>query len=82
MTEIWKDIVGFNGRYMVSNLGRVKSLYKNGKEKILKPLKKDDGYQQIQLWNHYKISQPLIHRLVFEAFYRRLLPNEECHHIN
>ena len=23
-----------------------------------------------------------VHRLVFEAFYRRLLPNEDCHHIN
>ena len=26
MTEIWKDIQGYEGLYQVSNLGRVKSL--------------------------------------------------------
>ena len=26
MKEIWKEIEGFNGQYLVSNLGRVKSL--------------------------------------------------------
>ena len=26
MTEIWKDIEGYNGIYQISNLGRVKSL--------------------------------------------------------
>jgi len=25
-TEVWKDIKGYEGRYQVSNLGRVKSL--------------------------------------------------------
>lgn len=81
MIEIWKDVRNFEGRYQVSNFGRVKSLYKNGKQRILKPLINGE-YQQIQLYNHYKKEQPLIHRLVFETFYRRLLPNEECHHIN
>lgn len=48
MTEVWKDIKGYEGRYQVSNMGRVKSLErtvikKNGrkqhiKERILKPL--------------------------------------------
>ena len=28
--EIWKDIAGFEGHYQVSNLGRVKSLFKGG----------------------------------------------------
>ena len=26
MNEIWKDIVGYEGKYQVSNLGRVRSL--------------------------------------------------------
>ena len=48
MEEIWRDIKGFEGKYMVSNLGRVKSLNyrRTGKEKILKayPNKDDYGY--------------------------------------
>ena len=27
MTEMWKDIEGYNGIYQISNLGRVKSLW-------------------------------------------------------
>ena len=29
MTEIWKDIQGYEGFYQISNLGNVKSLEKN-----------------------------------------------------
>lgn len=27
MEEIWKDIVGYEGKYQISSYGRVKSLY-------------------------------------------------------
>ena len=36
MEEIWKDIIGYEGLYKVSNQGKVKRLYRNGDEKILK----------------------------------------------
>ncbi len=29
--EIWKDIIGYEGLYQISNLGRVKSLGNNKK---------------------------------------------------
>ena len=35
--EIYKDIPEYEGSYQVSNIGNVKSFYKNGKERILKP---------------------------------------------
>ena len=46
MTEIWKDIEGYNGIYQISNLGRVKSLgnTKNKKDKIIKPIKNNSSY--------------------------------------
>ena len=47
-TEIWKDIQGYEGLYQVSNLGRVKSLYKSGT--ILKPSINNRGY-------HFEIGQ-------------------------
>ena len=36
MTEVWKDIKGYEGLYQISNLGRVKSLaHLHGKSKKL-----------------------------------------------
>ena len=70
--EIWKTIKEDN-TYMISNLGRVKSLpkkHKNGrgyyitKEKMLKAHKNNKGYLFITI-NNKKI---FIHRLVAEAF--------------
>lgn len=73
MTEIWKDIEGFNGLYQVSTLGRVKKSYK-GKETILKGGRFSNDYLSVSLtvekWK-YKIF--LTHRLVAQTF----IPNPE-----
>ena len=75
--EIWKEIKDYPN-YMVSNLGRVKSLgrwvYKEyrGKrwqrEKILKPSVNKDGYLFVCLWKNGKLKYFRIHRLVAQAF--------------
>lgn len=68
--EIWKDIEGYEGKYQVSNEGRVKSLnYNNtGKEHLLIPSSDKRGYKHVNLFlNGYK-KMKLIHRLVAEAF--------------
>lgn len=69
MKEIWKDIVGYEGLYCVSNYGRVKSLnyHRTGKERILKPGIKNDYYFVI-LYKNGKTKFYLVHRLVTEAF--------------
>ena len=47
MEEIWKDIPDYEGLYQVSNYGNVKSLSrKTGREKILKPLINEKGYNK------------------------------------
>lgn len=46
--EVWKDVQGYEGLYQVSNLGRVKSLYKN--TKILMPRLNNRGYQHVMLF--------------------------------
>lgn len=81
--EIWKDVVGWEGYYKVSSLGRVKSVNRivprsDGtkypvKERILKLELCKNGYIRIGLhkdgsWKHF-----LVHRLVAEAF----IPNPE-----
>lgn len=64
MKEIWKDIKGYEGEYMVSNFGRILSLL--GKSpRILKPRYNRLGYARVSL--HAK-NDKSIHRLVAEAF--------------
>ena len=46
MDEIWKDIPGYEGRYLVSNYGRV---YSHFHERILTPKTSGRGYQGITL---------------------------------
>lgn len=68
MVEIWKDIVGYENLYQVSNFGNVRS-FKHKKPKLLKPRKDSKGYLQIVLSNHNKSRKNfLIHRLVAQAF--------------
>jgi len=84
--EIWKDVVGYEGYYQISNLGRVKSLKKRVPfetygvrklrtlpEKILKQHKNECGYMYVPLAKDTKKKKHKIHRLVAEAF----LPNPE-----
>ena len=56
MNEIWKDIKGYEGKYQVSNLGRVKSLQRwsgtkyYNREKILSScINKHNGYAYVYL---------------------------------
>lgn len=68
--EIYKDIVGYEGLYQVSNLGNVKSLGNNKtrKDKILKPAKHSKGYLIVCLSKQGKHKLHKIHRLVAQAF--------------
>jgi hypothetical protein len=65
--EMWKDIKGYEGLYMISTVGRVKSLIYN-KEKILKPGADSCGYLQVGLCKDGNKVYYLVHRLVAQAF--------------
>jgi hypothetical protein len=66
MEEIWKSIEDFP-KYEVSNLGQVRSL-KFRKYKVLKLMKKPNGYMCVNLMKDSKIHQRLVHRLVAKYF--------------
>ena len=76
--ERWRPIKGFEGRYEVSSLGRVKSLSRakhipNGEvrlstEKILKLGKNPCGYCLAFLYKNNKRKAAQVHRLVANAF--------------
>ena len=68
--EIWKDIKGYEGRYVISSNGLVKSI-SNAKFKyprILKERISDRGYNKAVLYNNGKPKTYFIHRLVASAF--------------
>ena len=81
--EIWKSIIieqngviyDFTGLYMVSNLGRVKSLNYNhgGNEKVLKPVYGHHSYVTVCLTKNGKHTNFKVHRLVATAF----IPNPD-----
>ena len=56
MEEIWKFIEGFDNKYEVSNLGRVRS---HKTSKYLKPYCNNDGYLVVGLSKHYITSDVL-----------------------
>ena len=77
--EIWKDIVGYEGLYQVSNTGKVKSLKRKvyagrGRmrwqyERILSENKTNgNGYKIVTLNKEGKGQNKYIHRLVAETF--------------
>jgi hypothetical protein len=82
--EIWKDIKDYQGKYQVSNLGRVKSLNYNhtGKERILKSFINTKGYSQIVLCKNGKAKTLTIHRLVYQAFNGELIEGLVIDHIS
>ena len=75
MKEIWKDVVGYEGMYQVSNTGLVKSLKRKNvrSERILKcPIKMNKGgiktYRYVQLCKNGVGTVHHVHSLVVDAF--------------
>lgn len=69
--EIWKPVVGYEGLYEVSNLGRVKSLpkYHQNKERIMSQyINQHNGYAYVGLSKDGEHRQHRVHKLVMEAF--------------
>lgn len=75
--RIWKDVVGYEGLYKVSNTGEVKSLPRIKrtptttyltKERLLTPIHSKGGYFRVILTKNGKGRQVFLHRIVAEAF--------------
>jgi len=65
--ELWRDIEGFDGKYQVSNQGRVRSRQK-GEWRLLQQGHGEGRYAQVVLSINGKRYTRRVHRLVAEAF--------------
>lgn len=92
--ELWVDIVGFEGLYQISNLGRIKTLQRIksicnevdhvvSSEKILLPRKNRYGYLRISFFkNPLGAKEFTMHRLMAIHFIPNPENKPEVNHIN
>ena len=79
MKEIWKDIIGFEGIYEISNLGRIRRI-KTGR--ILSTRRSDGWYITVTLYKDKKRYGKSLHRLVAETFVPNPYNLPEVNHID
>lgn len=95
--EVFRDVLGYEGLYQVSNYGRVKSLERKNifycglrkkhlerptKEKILNYNKSNRGYLQVCLTKDGKSKTYTVHRLVAKAFLPNVKNKKQVNHID
>lgn len=94
-SERWLPVVGHEGHYEVSDLGRVRSVnraipqrHSSGdvaaihsyQGRILRPVLNSGGYQKVNLSREGKKITRAVHRLVLEAFIGLAPDRQECLH--
>ena len=92
MEEIWKDIIGYEGLYQVSNYGRIKSLSRvmtfgrrNAKrllDEVIKSTKIKKGYVYVKLAKSGVVTTYLVHRLVAQAFLEPVVDKDQVNHLD
>ena len=90
MTETWKPVIGYEGLYEVSDLGRVRSVDRtvpNGGRgekrlsgKVLRLKKDRNGYMSVMLSRNGKQTRYRVHRLVAKAFVPNANGYDEVNH--
>jgi hypothetical protein len=80
MEEIWKPVVGYEGLYEVSNLGRVKGIRFG--EKIMKTSMKNNSYSKVILRKDNIKKSFSVSRLVLISFMGEDKERKECDHID
>ena len=82
-TEEWRNVVGYEGRYIVSSLGRLASLVRGVGPVVLRPRVGTRGYRQCGLvGDDGKHTTHSLHTLVCEAFHGKRPDGMQTNHID
>ena len=84
MEEIWKDVVGYEGLYEVSNLGNIRN---RSTLRVLKPIYTRTGYAMVWLYGKGGTAgkngkSVQVHRIVAIAFLGQPSGKSEVNHLN
>lgn len=93
MKEVYKDIIGYEDRYQISNFGNVKSksieVYPKSfskplryPEKLMKLEKTRKGYLRVMLTKNCISKKIYVHRLVLEHFVQNTENKPQVNHKN
>ena len=84
MIEKWNNVLGYEGKYMASNLGRIKSIVWRGvaKDTIFTPWINRCGYSMVSLRKDKKKTGFTVSKLVWEAFNGPVPRGMQVNHIN
>lgn len=75
--ECWKDVLGYEGLYKISDHGNI---YSNYRKRVLIPQLDQKGYMQIHLYKNKTPKTHAVHRLVAEAFIPNKFNKEQVNH--
>jgi len=79
MDEVWRDVVGYEGYYEVSDMGNVRRTWKGN---VLKSRVHRDGYKILVLCVDCSRRSFQVHRLVASAFIANRKDKEQVNHKN
>lgn len=88
LTEEWRPVVGYEGAYEVSSMGRVRGLDRityggrTWRGQMLTPAVMPRGYLVVTLWGQGRQRSALVHRLVLTAFRGLPAARDEGRHLN
>lgn len=68
MEEVWRPIAEYEGYYLVSKKGKIKTIHGRKKGLVIKQYKKRNGYMYVSLYKNGVFRTFLVHRLVAFAF--------------
>lgn len=89
--EVWRDVVGYEGLYQASNIGRIRSLdrevvYANGSKRFIRGriLKQtfSSNYYKVSLCKGGVITKKNVHRIIAETFLEPVEGKDYVDHIN
>lgn len=93
MKEIFKDVVGYEGIYEVSNYGRIrthkdktttnsKNTTRKWQQRYLKDKTPNGRNVRVELWKNGKSTSYLVHRIVAQAFIPMIYGKQDINHID